>query len=761
MDTELIPLDKGTKRIQEEGIRPFLICIDKQEREFFKAKEFISLYDLIFKMCIQRDQYNWTEPMYELYTNSITCYLRDTVSFALNQARQQSGAVFLKEWKTRWLNQKLVVTGLSKVFMYLDRFYTPNADKVPSLVDQGYSLYKKNIYDEFAPHARTTILNLIEKERNNEEQDTSLLKEAVSVFVEMGYFHGTKKLQIYESDLQQHIVSHAGVYYQRKSRQWMDQDSMQVYLINAEKMLQAERTRVETYLNRATLEPLQKECYTQLLKVHQKELLKKKTGLNHLLTINATEDLSRLYRLYKGNEADLEPIAELFLEHVKKAGIEVVDNAKAAAAGSTTTAASGNEEKSDKAAANNPDANHALVQQLITLHAQYNQVVVTCFERAQIMQKSLKKAFEEFINTDHRVSKLLAKFVNDVLKKGSKLNVKDIESTLDNVVFLYGYIQEKDIFERDYQSYLAKRLLSGSCESEHSEKSMIAKLKAECGYQWTNKLEGMFKDVQLSKDLMKDFREMYESDKNDSLDISLEVNVCTTGYWPQSKAIPCKMPEDLANACDKYKRFYLHRHTGHKLEWRYDQGQAEVLVDFNETTKKALVCSTYQMMILLVFNSIKRPTYRQIQDLTSIPRNDCAQHLISLAHPKVNVLLKRPNGPKLDDTHQFMINPSYQNALKKISIPVLKTGIEMDENPEVENKLVELQRQHQMDASIVRIMKTRKTLRHNLLVAEVMNQLQARFKPKTNDIKKRIEALIEQEYMERDANDRSTYQYKA
>ena len=29
------------------------------------------------------------------------------------------------------------------------------------------------------------------------------------------------------------------------------------------------------------------------------------------------------------------------------------------------------------------------------------------------------------------------------------------------VVFLYGYIREKDIFERDYQKYLADRLLNG------------------------------------------------------------------------------------------------------------------------------------------------------------------------------------------------------------------------------------------------------------------------------------------------------------
>ncbi len=56
----------------------------------------------------------------------------------------------------------------------------------------------------------------------------------------------------------------------------------------------------------------------------------------------------------------------------------------------------------------------------------------------------------------------------------------------------------------------SQRLLAGSSESEHSEKSMISKLKTECGYQWTSKLEGMFKDVQLSKDLCHNFRTLHE-----------------------------------------------------------------------------------------------------------------------------------------------------------------------------------------------------------------------------------------------------------
>jgi len=43
----------------------------------------------------------------------------------LNRARGEYDVALLREWKLRWANQKLVVQGLAKLFMYLDRFYTP------------------------------------------------------------------------------------------------------------------------------------------------------------------------------------------------------------------------------------------------------------------------------------------------------------------------------------------------------------------------------------------------------------------------------------------------------------------------------------------------------------------------------------------------------------------------------------------------------------------------------------------------------------
>ena len=55
------------------------------------------------------------------------------------------------------------------------------------------------------------------------------------------------------------------------------------------------------------------------------------------------------------------------------------------------------------------------------------------------------------------------------------------------------FIHGKDVFEAFYKKDLAKRLLVGKSASVDSEKSMLSKLKAECGAGFTSKLEGMFK----------------------------------------------------------------------------------------------------------------------------------------------------------------------------------------------------------------------------------------------------------------------------
>eukprot|EP00954_Amorphochlora_amoebiformis_P003651 282900-Amorphochlora_amoeboformis.AAC.1 len=465
MEETHITLEAGFQRIDETGIRPFIKMIETKESDFFKARAFVELYDHIFRMCIQRDPYNWSEELYRKYSASIENYLKGTVQPALKKARAKYDRAYLQEWMVRYRNHARIVFGLSKLFMYLDRFYTPSTENVLGLKKQGYKLFEDTIFSTFSKYARDAILSAINAEREKEEQDRDLLRNCVNVFVDLGYnLGGQNKLRYYETQLQNDIVNDAGSFYRRCATTWLREDSCSAYLIKCEAALNAETARVKAYLHKSTLEPLILKCYQELLKTHQNTLLNKATGMFYLLEEKQNDDLKRVYELYARYPEDLPAIGEMFRTQVQKEGKAIVKR--------TNDTVKGKSQQDEK---------HVLVTSLITLHRHYDNVVRQCFGHHQVFQKALKTAFESFINENDSVSKLLALYAHDVLKKGSKVNVGNVEKTLDHVVFLYGYIRDKDVFDHDYQQLLQERLLKRKCSSEANERAMIAKLKSEAG----------------------------------------------------------------------------------------------------------------------------------------------------------------------------------------------------------------------------------------------------------------------------------------
>lgn len=74
---------------------------------------------------------------------------------------------------------------------------------------------------------------------------------------------------------------------------------------------------------------------------------------------------------------------------------------------------------------------------------------------------------------------------------------------------------------------------------------------------------------------------------------------------------------------------------------------------------------------------------------------------------------------------------------------------------------VDEDRRHMVEATIVKVMKTRRRIEHNALLAECTKILSQKFSPDPVMIKKRIESLIDREYLERDSEDRRFYKYIA
>lgn len=101
--------------------------------------------------------------------------------------------------------------------------------------------------------------------------------------------------------------------------------------------------------------------------------------------------------------------------------------------------------------------------------------------------------------------------MDEKLKKGIRVGDAEIESHLDKAMVLFRFLQEKDIFEKFYKQHLTKRLLLDKSISDDLEKAVLSKLKVECGCQFTQKLESMFRDKELWPTVASGFRKYKDS----------------------------------------------------------------------------------------------------------------------------------------------------------------------------------------------------------------------------------------------------------
>ncbi|EAX11878.1 cullin 4B, isoform CRA_c [Homo sapiens] len=588
--------------------------------------------------------------------------------------------------------------------------------------DMGLELFRAHIISDQKVQNKTIdgILLLIERERNGEAIDRSLLRSLLSMLSD---------LQIYQDSFEQRFLEETNRLYAAEGQKLMQEREVPEYLHHVNKRLEEEADRLITYLDQTTQKSLIATVEKQLLGEHLTAILQK--GLNNLLDENRIQDLSLLYQLFSRVRGGVQVLLQQWIEYIKAFGSTIVIN---------------------------PEKDKTMVQELLDFKDKVDHIIDICFLKNEKFINAMKEAFETFINKrPNKPAELIAKYVDSKLRAGNKeATDEELEKMLDKIMIIFRFIYGKDVFEAFYKKDLAKRLLVGKSASVDAEKSMLSKLKHECGAAFTSKLEGMFKDMELSKDIMIQFKQ-YMQNQNVPGNIELTVNILTMGYWPTYVPMEVHLPPEMVKLQEIFKTFYLGKHSGRKLQWQSTLGHCVLKAEFKEG-KKELQVSLFQTLVLLMFNEGEEFSLEEIKQATGIEDGELRRTLQSLACGKARVLAKNPKGKDIEDGDKFICNDDFKHKLFRIKINQIQMKETVEEQASTTERVFQ-DRQYQIDAAIVRIMKMRKTLSHNLLVSEVYNQL--KFPVKPADLKKRIESLIDRDYMERDKENPNQYNYIA
>lgn len=622
-------------------------------------------------------------------------------------------------------------------------------------------------------------------------------------------------------------VSSSSLPKQAESQKFLAENSASVYIKKVEQRIDEESERAKHYLDESTEKAIVKVVEEELICSHMKTIVEmENSGVVHMLKANKIDDLKCMYKLFSRVDNGLATIIACVSGYLREQGKGLVTEEEGA--------------KTDPV---------VFIQSLLDLKDRFDIFSKEAFNCDKEFIKMIGKDFEHFLNLNNRSPEYLSLFIDDKLKRGLKgMNEQEIESVLDKAMVLFRFLQEKDLFERYYKQHLAKRLLLGKCLSDDSEKNMISKLKTECGCQFTSKLEGMFKDINVSNTMNEEFRNHVNSIQIDLHGVDLNVRILTSGFWPtQSTPSKCNIPHAPRSAFDAFKRFYLAKHNGRTLTIQAQLGWADLNATFYGTKKDEnntdtsltgltspftenfqasavststggtqaavrlgparkhiLSLSTHQMVILMLFNARERLTFDEISSETEIPHKDLTRALQSLAlgKPTQRILIKSPKTKEMgqlfyffvtffsiflshlsfifpkhlltlivlffsslslptEASHVFAVNDSFTSKLFRVKIQAVTAKGESEPERKETRAKVDEDRKHEIEAAIVRVMKARKQMNHSALVAEVTEQLKSRFLPSPVIIKKRIEGLIERDYLARTPDDRKMYTYIA
>lgn len=693
---------------------------------------------------------------------------------------ENSDEKLLQLYHQYWLEFSRGSEYLNNLFIYLNTQYVKknvcneaeltfgaNVDSTEHIMDIGemaLDCWRKYMIEPLKDKLIKLILDGIDRDRKGESVNQSVIHGVINSLVDVADKR-QKTLGLYETLFEKIFIEQTGEYYKKEASRLLEENNCSSYMEKALARLNDENLRSRRFLNPSSYTKVNSECQKRLVEDYLSFL---HSECKDLIKNEVKHDLRNMYKLLKPFPNGLTVMVEEVQSHIARIGLEAVNGLKG------------------------DNIPTFFVEQMLQIHLKYSELIKDIFQSDQEFLSALDKACSTAIN--HRVNtkapcrspELLAKYCDSLLRKSSKeFTENEIDDKLLSCITIFKYLDDKDYFHKFFHKMLSRRLIGFLSFSMYAEENMINRLRHACGYEFTNKFHRMFTDMNVSEDLNEKFSTSCR-EENNQLGVEFSILILQAGAWPiaQSNLPTFSLPQELEKSVRIFEVFYNKSYSGRKLTWMYNYCHADVRPRYLKRSY-SINMSTFQMSILLGFNSSASLSIKDLQQTTQLPEKELIKQVQSLLESKL--LIIQENKPK-DETTTSEVS-SIESTSATTSLPVARSE-EINENTiitlnlEYSNKRtkfkilsavqketpqetemtqasVDEDRKLYLQATIVRIMKSRKNLNHNSLIQEVINQSKQRFNPAINLIKKCIELLIDKQYIERTAKTKDEYSYIA
>ena len=597
------------------------------------------------------------------------------------------------------------------------------------------------------------VINLLKEKIKSESGNTetdSVIHDVIQSFVQIDSFLPEKRqLSTYQTYIEKRYLDDTEEFYTVciDAQKLLVSDPSEYRAVVLD-WLEREKRRCQKYLHKSSLEIVTETRRSQILSSGHLTLLQ--SEVSDIFKKQGWSTLQNMYQLFKSampNKSAIESLSLSFWKYMKERGSHELK-----------TLFQNSKNQNDTALAKN------FVEWILKVQYEYSSVIKDYFDNDKVFTFSLDLALSDIVtqkeesSTKTRSSKLLAIYC-DFLLREKKVSETEIDKELTMAASVVKYIQERDVFQEFYRKNLAKRLFQNQSISMVSEKYMIEQLRVVCGFGSVdkfNRMDRMVTDIESSSGLNQSFSDyLTESNHNNDL-ASFHINVLSTGFWPlgRTPTVTARVPEDIQRFVDLFREFYDTKFVGRRLSWLHHKCSGDIILRGFEKSYMVNM-STYQYAVLNLFNRATALTAGEIIRATDLTQENLKNLVESMIGSYDRILtVSPPVSDQFTEASVIKVNEEFSNSSMEFKLPsVLPQEIQQARSSINEDRSMFLQ------AAIIRIMKSRKTMKHNDLVQEVIRQSAGKFQPNISNIKKAIEGLIEKEYLKRNTEMNEVYEY--